>query len=194
MTVTASGVSTDTGIMQMRVDTPVEDFASRWGPVARIVIAGGVAGGTSVVFRVCTALVLGAYVRSRSGTYYGEEGIFLAAVLLGFLSMGVLLAVLKVQRRWSVWWLGCALGPVALWLAAFELSRANAGSLSTRLGLPGLASFVVGDSLALAFAFALAALPTDPRLARWLRFGVPAAVLGAAVPLWGVVYMLFYRT
>jgi hypothetical protein len=46
----------------------------------------------------------------------------------------------------------------------------------------------------LAFAFALAALPTDPRLARWLRFGVPAAVLGAAVPLWGVVYMLFYRT
>jgi hypothetical protein len=180
--------------MQLRVDTPVEGFASRWGPVARIVIAAGVAGGTSVVFHVCTALVLGTYVRSRSGAYYGEAGIFLAAVLLGFLSMGVLLAVLKVQRPWSVWWLGCALGPVALWLAAFELNRANAGSLGTRLGLPGLASFVVGDSLALAFAFALAALPTDRRLVRWLRFGVPAAVLGAAVPLWGVVYMLFYRT
>src|SRR6202035_6097540 len=90
-----------------------------------------VAGGISVVFHVCTALVLGAYVGSRSGTYYGEAGIFLAAVLLGLLSIGVLLAVLKVRRPWSVWSLGCALGPVALWLAAFEVNRANAGFLST---------------------------------------------------------------
>jgi hypothetical protein len=186
-------MSTNTGIMQLRVDTPVEGLASRWGPLVRMGIAGGVAGVTSVVFHVVTALVLGAYVRSRSGTYGGEEGIFLAAVLLALLSMGVLLAVLKVQRPGQVWALGCVLALPAVWVSAFDLNRADAGSVATRLGAPGLASFVVGDSLALALVFALAALPTDPRLARWLRFDVPMAVLGAA-SLWGVFYLLFYRT
>jgi hypothetical protein len=71
---------------------------------------------------------------------------------------------------------------------------AGAGPWAGRLNLPQQTPFVLGDSLAVAIAYGLASLPSDPRLTGRLRFGLPAAVFGLTAAAWGLVYLAFYRT
>ncbi len=121
-------------------------------------------------------------------------GVLLLGITLAFGCAGILLAMFRVGRAWAVWLLGSPLAAVYLGLTAFCLGLANAGGHAGRLRIPRFTPFVIGGSLAIALGFGLAALATDSRLPRALRYGVPWAIAGLTGAAWGLTYLIRFRT